>query len=141
MNNHKLRQSLLLISAVVVLASIILFITSIGFEKDNSHKIGLIITGQTTDNGWNGVHYNGVVSACEKLGVKPTNILIGIASGLFFEFEGDDASKEVAEYTRVNGVFKALSTYSGIDENSNIAKTVNEYYEKIKNKTPINQLI
>ncbi len=69
-NNHKLRQSLLLISAVVVLASIILFITTIGFEKDNSHKIGLIITGQTTDNGWNGVHYNGVVSACEKLGVK-----------------------------------------------------------------------
>ncbi len=83
----------------------------------------------------------GTALLCEKHGVKPTNILLGIAAGLFFDYEGDESSKEVTKYARVNGVGEALATYSGIDKNSEIAKIVNEYYEKIKNKMPINQLI
>ncbi len=70
MNKHKIRQAILLISAAVVLVSVILLIAVTGAEKNSSSKIGLIITGETTDSGWNGVHYNGVVSACEKLGTE-----------------------------------------------------------------------
>ncbi len=70
MNKHKLRQVILLISAAVVLVSVILLIAVTGAEKNSSPKIGLIITGEATDSGWNGVHYNGVVSACEKLGTE-----------------------------------------------------------------------
>lgn len=70
MNKYKIRQTVLLVAAVVVVAVIILIIVAAGREKSDSHKIGLIITGETTDDGWNGVHYRGVLSACEKLGAE-----------------------------------------------------------------------
>ncbi|MBQ5318578.1 MAG: BMP family ABC transporter substrate-binding protein [Oscillospiraceae bacterium] len=70
MNKHRFRQAILLISAVVVLVTVILLIAVTGAEKNTSQKIGLIITGEINDSGWNGVHYNGVVSACEKLGTE-----------------------------------------------------------------------
>ena len=76
----------------------------------------------------------GTALLCEKLGIEPTNILIGLSAGLFFDFAGDDASIEVANYTRENGVIKALATYSGLEENSKIAKIVEENYNKIKAK-------
>lgn len=70
MNKHRFRQAILLISAAVILIAVILLIMVTGAEKDTTQKVGLIITGETTDSGWNGVHYNGVVSACEKLGAE-----------------------------------------------------------------------
>ena len=70
MNKHKFRQAILLTSAAVILAVVILLIMVTGAEKNTTHKVGLIITGETTDSGWNGVHYNGVVSACEKFGAE-----------------------------------------------------------------------
>ena len=70
MNKHSLRQVILLVSAAVVLLAVIVLIAATGTEKNTSHKIGLIITGEITDSGWNGVHYNGVLSACEKLGAE-----------------------------------------------------------------------
>lgn len=70
MDNHKLRQRILLVLAVVVLAAVIVLIATTGSERNAAPRVGLIITGETTDSGWNSVHYNGVVSACEKLGTK-----------------------------------------------------------------------
>lgn len=70
MDNHKLRQTLLLILAGLVLIAVIIVIAATGLKKDDTPRVGLIITGETTDSGWNGVHYNGVVSACEKLGTE-----------------------------------------------------------------------
>ena len=82
----------------------------------------------------------GTALLCEKLGVKPTNVLKGLAAGLHFAYEGDEASIEVSNDAKTNGVFHALSNYCGIDENSEMAKTINEYYNKIKNGTPISEL-
>jgi len=70
MNKHKLRPSFLLVSLIVILSAVILLIMATGNEKTPSHKVGLIITGEITDSGWNGAHYNGAVSACEKLGAE-----------------------------------------------------------------------
>ena len=70
MDNHKRRQILLLVLAAVVLISVIMLIVTTGFEKDDTPREGLIITGETVDSGWNGAHYKGVVSACKKLGAK-----------------------------------------------------------------------
>ncbi len=67
MDNHKLRQIILLVLAGVVIALLILLITTTGFEKDDRPKVGLILTGEASDDGWNGAHYKGVVSACKKL--------------------------------------------------------------------------
>ncbi len=64
----KLKQYLLLFLAGVVLVVLIIIIAFSGFETNAALKVGLIITGETTDSGWNSAHYNGVVSACEQLG-------------------------------------------------------------------------
>ena len=70
MDKHKLKQSILLISAAVILAAVFVMIAVFGAGSDTALKVGLILTGQSDDDGWNGVHYNGVVSACEKLDTK-----------------------------------------------------------------------
>ena len=83
----------------------------------------------------------GTVKLCEKLGIEPTHILAGLAAGLHFAPAGDDSSCEVAEDARKNGVAHALSAYCGIEEDSDIAKAVNGFYSKIKEKTPISEII
>ncbi len=83
----------------------------------------------------------GAALLCEKLGFIPTYILAGLSAGLFFDFAGDDASIEVSTDAKTNGVFHALETYSEISKDSKIANIVNEYYAKIKNGTPISQIV
>ena len=70
MKNNKNKQYLLLIAAAVLLIAIIVFIFTINIKEDSTTKVGLIITGSVTDDGWNGMHYQGVKSACESLGVE-----------------------------------------------------------------------
>ena len=83
----------------------------------------------------------GAVLLCKKLGIECTYILAGLAAGLHFAPESDEASVEVAGDARENGVLHALSTYCGIDGDSEIAKKVSEFYSKIKDKTPISEII
>ena len=83
----------------------------------------------------------GAALLCEKLGISSTYIKAGIAAGLHFAPEGDDSSIEVATDAKENGVIHALTTYCGIGADSSIAKAVEGYYEKIKNKTPIGSII
>ncbi len=64
------KQYWLLVLAAVLLITIIVSIFAINTQKDSDVKIGLIITGSITDDGWNGMHYQGVSSACESLGVE-----------------------------------------------------------------------
>ena len=82
----------------------------------------------------------GVALLAERLGVDAPHVLAGLAAGLCFAPESDEASVEVAADARDNGVFHALSTYCGIAEDSDIAKKVNEFYVKIKNGTPISDI-
>ena len=70
MNKEGLGQKILLILAGLVLIVTIALIILTGFKKNDSHMVGLIITGETDDDGWNSAHYNGVISACEKLGTE-----------------------------------------------------------------------
>ncbi len=58
---------MLLVAAALVLLAVIVLIAVFGFKADKELKVGLILTGSATENGWNGVHYNGVVYACDKL--------------------------------------------------------------------------
>lgn len=83
----------------------------------------------------------GVALLCEKLGIEPTHILAGLAAGLHFSPAGDDASCEVAEDAKKNGAPHALSVYCGIGADTPIAKAVNNYYIKIKEQTPISEII
>lgn len=67
MDKHKLKQRILLIAAALVFTTLIVLIAAAGFTESAELKVGLIITGEKEDGGWNGAHYNGVVYACEKL--------------------------------------------------------------------------
>lgn len=70
MNKHKLKQRILLVAAGAVLLVVLVILILPGMQRGSEYKIGLIITGKTTDSGWNSVHYNGVISACEQLGTE-----------------------------------------------------------------------
>ena len=70
MDKHKKRQLMLLLAALAVLAAVIIVIAYSGVKKETELCVGLIITGEADDSGWNGTHYSGVVSACEKLGTR-----------------------------------------------------------------------
>ena len=70
MKNSKLRQHLPLVLAAIVLVLIIIIILTIGNDGSSAPKVGLIITGSCSDDGWNGMHYQGVSYACEALGAE-----------------------------------------------------------------------
>lgn len=71
MNKLRLKQILPYILVGVVLITVITLILLTGHKKDkSSYAVGLIITGEKDDSGWNSAHYNGAVTACDKLGTK-----------------------------------------------------------------------
>ncbi|MDD6811544.1 MAG: BMP family ABC transporter substrate-binding protein [Lachnospiraceae bacterium] len=67
--NKKKRKILLIIFAMVfiVIVALLLFMGKTYTQKE---KIGFIITGSMDEQGWNGMHYEGVSAACEELGVE-----------------------------------------------------------------------
>lgn len=67
MKSSKIRQRLLLVLMAVLLVIIAGIIVMTGQKRNEVPKIGLIITGTVSDEGWNGVHYQGVSYACDKL--------------------------------------------------------------------------
>lgn len=67
MSNKRKIQKWLIALGILVAIVIVIVIAFLGYEKDTKTKIGLIITGTTDDEGWNGAHYKGVFNACEKL--------------------------------------------------------------------------
>ncbi|MBE6903100.1 MAG: mannitol dehydrogenase [Ruminococcaceae bacterium] len=75
----------------------------------------------------------GAAKLCAKNGIKPVYIALGLAAGLLFEPEADEAAKEVAAFTRENGVRKALEKYSEITDET-IVSMVEKNYEMLKTK-------
>ena len=70
MKTSKVKPYWLLILAAVVLVVIIVLIFTIGSDKDEVTKVGAIFTGSVADDGWNGMHYQGLSYACEQLGTE-----------------------------------------------------------------------
>lgn len=70
MRKSKAQPYWLLILAAVVLVIIIVLIFTIGSDKGEITKVGVIFTGSVEDDGWNGMHYQGVSYACEQLGAE-----------------------------------------------------------------------
>ena len=69
MNKNRARVLVAACACCVVLA-IVAVILFVGKEEKNGTKIGFIMTGSSEEHGWNGMHYDGVKAACEKLGGK-----------------------------------------------------------------------
>lgn len=70
MGKTKKYRALLMIAGIVVI--ILIFFLLIGYKgktEERSEKIGFILSGGATEEGWNGMHYRGMKEACDLVGV------------------------------------------------------------------------
>lgn len=114
MNNNR---KLLGVTGLVVLALLLIFILKFGTgRKDDTIKIGFIMSGSTTEQGWNGMHYAGISEAANELGVEL------IVKENIAEFSGECEIK-IKELVTEGAKMIVLSSY-GYSE---------EVYELLKN--------
>ena len=83
----------------------------------------------------------GAIRLCEKHGITPTHITLGLAAGLHFAPASDEAAIEVSTCARESGVSTALAAYSGISEDTKTAEAVSVFYKKIADCVSISSLI
>ena len=82
----------------------------------------------------------GAHNICKKNGISPIYICLGIAAALLFSPEDDNASIEIAEYTRANGVKEALKKYSNL-EDADSAALIEKLYNMLVSKTDFAEII
>ena len=70
MKNRKQLKTLLILVAIVIFALIIVILVITGTTKKKQLRVGFIMTGTTTEQGWNKLHYDGIKAACEELDAK-----------------------------------------------------------------------
>ena len=83
----------------------------------------------------------GAIRLCEKHGIAPMNIMAGLAAGLHFAPQSDEASIEVSGAARNSGVSAALATYCGVANDKNVTATVEAVYNKIKENAKMSEII
>lgn len=83
----------------------------------------------------------GAIRLCEKHGIDPVHITLGLSAGLHFAPESDASSVEVSTCARERGVAEALATYSGVSKDTKTAETVSVFYNKIAKGVSIPKLI
>ena len=108
-------RSLMIAGAVCVMLVIIVVILLFGREEKAGAKIGFIMSGSIEERGWNGMHYNGVKSACDKLGVT---LLVreNVA-----EFSGE-CIKAIHELAQEGAGMIILSSYGYSEEAKDVVK-------------------
>lgn len=68
MNKKAYGRVLMLAGTVCIVLAIVAVILFFGREQKTGTKIGFVMTGSMEEAGWNGMHYEGVKAACDKLG-------------------------------------------------------------------------
>ncbi len=84
MKNNRLLKYLLIIAGAVVIILIMVIIFTTGMEKKNALRVGFIMTGTTTEEGWNKLHYDGIKEACDELDAKLLKYLDWYVEGVEF---------------------------------------------------------
>lgn len=68
--NKKYRVFLIIVGLVVIAVIFFLLIGYKGSNKKNRERIGFILSGGAMEDGWNGMHYQGMKGACEQTDVE-----------------------------------------------------------------------
>lgn len=113
MKLNKKKRMVLLALIIVLIALVIGILLSAGRSFRKREKIGFIMTGGIGEEGWNGMHYDGVSAACENLGVDllvKENVL---------EFTGDCGSA-IEDLVRQGCKMIILSSYGYVEETREI---------------------
>lgn len=67
MGKNKKYRNLLLLAGIVIIALIFFMLTGFGNGKQGKkEKIGFVLSGGATEEGWNGMHYRGMKAACDE---------------------------------------------------------------------------
>lgn len=69
MKNKKLKNILLILAVVIFVVTVLVIITfeGRGKKEDDVIKVGFVMSGSASEEGWNGLHYEGVSTACQEL--------------------------------------------------------------------------
>ena len=67
MRNKKNLKTLLSITGILILLLIVASISVIGMEKKDRIRVGFVMTGSRDEQGWNRLHYEGILDVCEEL--------------------------------------------------------------------------
>ncbi|MBE5880765.1 MAG: BMP family ABC transporter substrate-binding protein [Lachnospiraceae bacterium] len=70
MKNEKQWKISLFGAGVLILLLIVVIIMTADFEKEDKVTVGFIMTGKTQEEGWNRLHYEGILAACRQLEVE-----------------------------------------------------------------------
>lgn len=73
MKNKRIRYTLIGLAIIIFVFIVVVIITfkGKGWKKDtDSIKLGFIMSGAADEEGWNGLHYDGINSACKELGIE-----------------------------------------------------------------------
>ena len=70
MKNKKIISKILLASGIIIIVVIFAMIYFVGNEKTKKIKIGFIMSGEASEQGWNGLHFEGIKEACEELDIE-----------------------------------------------------------------------
>lgn len=74
----------------------------------------------------------GPASQCEKLGLPNELLLKGIAAAFLFDVKTDKQSVELLEYVKENGIEKAISHFTGIQEGTRMFHEIVRNYKALK---------
>lgn len=70
MKNKKILSRILIAASIIIVAAILGIIIIPGREKKEQLKIGFVMPGAKIEQGWNGLHYEGVKEACDELDIE-----------------------------------------------------------------------
>jgi len=72
MKKSRMKYVLLALAAIVLALILFLIFFVAGHKKveDESIKVGFIMSGASTEHGWNGLHYEGIQAACDDLDIE-----------------------------------------------------------------------
>ncbi len=116
MEKNKKYRKLLLVAGAVVIVLIFFLLTSFGREqKRKQEKVGFVLSGGATEEGWNGMHYRGIKAACDEAEI---DLLV---SENVAEFSGQ-CEMAVRELTDAGCQLLILSSYGYAKEIHHIAE-------------------
>lgn len=78
---------------------------------------------------------------CEKQGLTPAFLALGIAAGYCYLDEGDAYSIEIQEYIKKMGIEKTVAHFSSLDETTRLHQLIMIYYRQFQQKVSLNLMI
>lgn len=73
MKNKNIKYILLILAAIIFVFTLVIILTFKSRDKKEDTatiKVGFVMSGTSNEEGWNGLHYDGITTACEELDIE-----------------------------------------------------------------------